>query len=438
MDPQEKELSEKRKRNMKLTVIHKALTYDLLFFYGIKFLFLAQVKNISASDIVLASAFYGIFKAIFQIPGVFIIDKIGTRKSLILADLINAISIIFVMFSTNLWWLIITNLFSGLGFAIRDVAEAGMLHKSIPDTENRGKTYSKVDGRGLGDYYYMSAISAVVSGFLFNINPYIPLWICIAILLISALIATKFKELDNLEQQEDANIGIFKRYKIYFKDLRLAFSFIFTSRRLKALMLYAGVMYGIIAVMNTYEMGLLEEISMSASVTGIIYAIMQVIAGISSKLQNRFHEKFKKRALTVIGISYTIACLIAGLISITTLPYAIVVGIILMSYVVRYLDTGFFHVLMKKYITNFTNAEVANKVYSAYSLVAGLGTTAICALGSVIVSYNNSIRYSMIIFGIAFLVVILLMLLYMKDRVGLEPEKYRKKDINYKEYISLK
>ena len=438
MDPQEKELSEKRKRNMKLTVIHKALTYDLLFFYGIKFLFLAQVKNISASDIVLASAFYGIFKAIFQIPGVFIIDKIGTRKSLILADLINAISIIFVMFSTNLWWLIITNLFSGLGFAIRDVAEAGMLHKSIPDTENRGKTYSKVDGRGLGDYYYMSAISAIVSGFLFNINPYIPLWICIAILLISALIATKFKELDNLEQQEDANIGIFKRYKIYFKDLRLAFSFIFTSRRLKALMLYAGVMYGIIAVMSTYEMGLLEEISMSASVTGIIYAIMQMIAGISSKLQNKFHEKFKKKALTVIGISYTIACLIAGLISITTLPYAIVVGIILMSYVVRYLDTGFFHVLMKKYITNFTNAEVANKVYSAYSLVAGLGTTVICALGSVIVSYNNSIRYSMIIFGIAFLVVILLMLLYMKDRVGLEPEKYRKKDINYKEYISLK
>lgn len=438
MDPQEKELSEKRKRNMKLTVIHKALTYDLLFFYGIKFLFLAQVKNISASDIVLASAFYGIFKAIFQIPGVFIIDKIGTRKSLILADLINAISIIFVMFSTNLWWLIITNLFFGLGFAIRDVAEAGMLHKSIPDTENRGKTYSKVDGRGLGDYYYMSAISAVVSGFLFNINPYIPLWICIAILLISALIATKFKELDNLEQQEDANIGIFKRYKIYFKDLRLAFSFIFTSRRLKALMLYAGVMYGIIAVMSTYEMGLLEEISMSASVTGIIYAIMQMIAGISSKLQNKFHEKFKKKALTVIGISYTIACLIAGLISITTLPYIIVVGIILTSYVIRYLDTGFFHVLMKKYITNFTNAEVANKVYSAYSLVAGLGTTAICALGSVIVSYNNSIRYSMIIFGIAFLVVILLMLLYMKDRVGLEPEKYRKKDINYKEYISLK
>lgn len=437
MEPEEKELSEKRRRNMKLTIIHKALTYDLLFFYGIKFLFLAQVKGISASDIVLASAFYGIFKAIFQIPGVFIIDKIGTRKSLILADLINVVSIIFVMFSTNLWWLIITNLFSGLGFAIRDVAEAGMLHKSIPETENRGKTYSKIDGRGLGDYYYISAISAVASGFLFNINPYIPLVICIAILLISALIATKFEELDNLEQQE-TNMGIFKRYKIYFKDLKLAFSFIFTSRRLKALMLYAGVMYGIIAVMNTYEMGLLEEISMSASVTGIIYAIMQVIAGISSKLQNRFHEKFKKRALTVIGISYTIACLIAGLISITTLPYAIVVGIILMSYVIRYLDTGFFHVLMKKYITNFTNAEVANKVYSAYSLVAGLGTTVICALGSVIVSHNNSIKYSMIIFGIAFLIVMLLMLLYMKDKVGLEPEKYRKKDINYKEYISLK
>lgn len=438
MDPQEKELSEKRKRNMQLTIIHKALTYDLLFFYGIKFLFLVQVKEISASDIVLATAFYGIFKAIAQIPGIFIIDKIGTRKSLILADLINAVSTIIFMFATNLWWLIITNLFSGIGFAIRDVAESGMLHKSIPESENKSKTYSKVDGKGLGNYFYVSAISAVVSGFLFNINPYIPLVICVVILLLSAVIATKFQEIESVEKQEDTNMSIHKRYKIYFKDLRLAFSFIFTSRRLKSLMLYAGVMYGIIAVMNTYEMGLLEEISISASTTGIIYAIMQVIAGISSKLQNRFHEKFKKRVLTVIGISYTAACLIAGLISVTAFPYIIVVGVILVSYVVRYLDTGFFYVLMKKYITNFTNAEVANKVYSAYSLVAGIGTTIICALGSAIVSYNNSIKYSMIIFGVAFLAVMLLILLYMKDRVGLEPQEYKKKDINYKEYVSLK
>lgn len=438
MDPQEKELSEKRKRNMKLTIIHKALTYDLLFFYGIKFLFLSQVKEISAGDIVLASAFYGIFKAIFQIPGVFIIDKIGNRKSLILADLINAVSIIFIIFSTNLCWLIITNLFSGMGFAIRDIAEPGMLHKSIPDSENKGKTYSKIDGRGLGNYYYISAISAMISGFLFNINPYIPLVICILILLVSAILATKFKEIEEIKQPKDKNISIYKRYKIYFKDLRLAFSFIFTSRRLKALMLYAGIMYGIITVMSTYEMGLLEEISMSASATGIIYAIMQVVAGISSKLQNKFHERFKNKTLTVIGISYAAACLIAGLISITSIPYMIVVGIILASYVVRYLDTGFFHVLIKKYITNFTNEEVANKVYSAYNLVAGLGTTIICALGSMIVSYNNSIRYSMIIFGIAFLAIILMVLFYMKNRVGLEPQEYRKKDINYKEYVSLK
>ncbi len=80
MDPQEKELSEKRKRNMQLTIIHKALNIRPSIFYGIKFLFLVQVKEISASDIVLATAFYGIFKAIAQIPGIFIIDKIGTRK----------------------------------------------------------------------------------------------------------------------------------------------------------------------------------------------------------------------------------------------------------------------------------------------------------------------------------------------------------------------
>ena len=39
---------------------------------------------------------------------------------------------------------------------------------------------------------------------------------------------------------------------------------------------------------------------------------------------------------------------------------------------------------------------------------------------------------------ITFLVIMSLVLYYMKNRVGLKPEEYRKKDINYKEYVRLK
>ena len=60
-------------------------------------------------------------------------------------------------------------------------------------------------------------------------------------------------------------------------------------------MLFSGVMYGIIMVMNTYEMGLLDEMGLSASITGIIYAIMQIVAGISSKQHEKIHQKYKNK-----------------------------------------------------------------------------------------------------------------------------------------------
>jgi MFS family permease len=433
MESKEKEQVNARKKNMRIYSVHRMLTFDLLFYYAIKFLFLTQVKGFTASDIVTVSAFLGLFKVLFQIPITVVIDKIGNRRSLIIADLFQATSVTVIMLSNSLPVLIIGNLFGAIAVAMKDVAEPGLLNSSIPDVKEKSQIYSKIDGKSVGNFYYISAFSAIVSGFLFDINGYIPMTICVIILLISALLATGFTELTPVQKQED----IKKYYKTYFRDLKLAFSFIFNSSRLKALMLFSGVMYGIIMVMNTYEMGLLDEMGLSASITGIIYAIMQIVAGISSKHHEKIHQKYKNKTLSIVGVSYTLACLMAGIIAVTGLPYWLIIGIIVATYAVRYLSTGFYYVLIKKYITNFTNGEVANKVYSAHSFVIGLGNLIICAFGAVI-SSNFSVKHSMIIFGIVFFTIMILILNYMRTRVGLDPSAYRKKDINYKEYIGLK
>ena len=433
MESKEKEQINARKKNMRIYSVHRMLTFDLLFYYAIKFLFLTQVKGFTASDIVVVSAFLGLFNVLFQIPITVVIDKIGNRRSLIIADLFQATSVTVIMLSNSLPVLIIGNLFGAIAVAMKDVAEPGLLNSSIPDVKEKSQIYSKIDGKSVGNFYYISAFSAIVSGFLFDINGYIPMTICVIILLISALLATGFTELIPVQKQED----IKKYYKTYFRDLKLAFSFIFNSSRLKALMLFSGVMYGIIMVMNTYEMGLLDEMGLSASITGIIYAIMQIVAGISSKQHEKIHQKYKNKTLSIVGVLYTLACLMAGIIAVTGLPYWLIIGIIVATYAVRYLSTGFYYVLIKKYITNFTNGEVANKVYSAHSFVIGLGNLIICAFGAII-SSNFSVKHSMIIFGIVFFTIMILILNYMRTRVGLDPNSYRKKDINYKEYIGLK
>ena len=70
-----------RKINMRIFPIYKMLSWDLLFFYTINFLFLTQIKNISASDVVLTDSFYALFVMILQIPINIIIAFLGKKRA---------------------------------------------------------------------------------------------------------------------------------------------------------------------------------------------------------------------------------------------------------------------------------------------------------------------------------------------------------------------
>ena len=52
------EIEKQRKQNIKIYSIYRMLSADHIFFYAIDFLFLTQVKNISAADIVLGQSFF--------------------------------------------------------------------------------------------------------------------------------------------------------------------------------------------------------------------------------------------------------------------------------------------------------------------------------------------------------------------------------------------
>ena len=77
-------LKAKREKNLKLYIKYKMFSWDMLFYYAIIFLFFTQVKNISASNVLLAEAFYPLFKAVLLLILTVIIEKFGKRKALII------------------------------------------------------------------------------------------------------------------------------------------------------------------------------------------------------------------------------------------------------------------------------------------------------------------------------------------------------------------
>ena len=429
-------LSDKDK-NMKLYALHRMLTADLLFYYAIKVIFLTGFKGIPVKDIVIASLFIGVFKIFFQAPAAILVERIGAKKCLMVSDISRIIAVIFVMASSSITLLIVSSFFEAISLAVKEVSETTMLNFVIPDDQDKPTKIARIESKGLCNFYFVSAVASLLSGALYNSNPYIPMCLTILTIIIAVRVDFMFDDVHPNKRKLSFGKEVIEEYRMYFSDLRLGLKFVFKSRRLRSLMLFAGLMYGMTLVMNTYEINLLQNINITATFIGIIYASMQVISGISSKLHNKIHKKFRNKTLTVIGLSYVIAILVAAITAVINFNYGIVVAIIVIAYGVRYFVNGAYNVLIKKYIVNFTSYEMVNKVYSDYGITTGIGNVIIGSIGAIIAS-NFDIKYSMLIFGLIFTIFMILTLIYMKTRIGLKPEEYRKKDIDYNEYISLK
>lgn len=419
--------TQKRKQNMKLYSMYRAISADILFFYAIDFLFLTQVKNISASDVVLKSSFYALFMIILQIPANILIDKMGTRRCTILANIFNVIYLIMIMLATDLQILIIAEFVSALCFSIKDVSDTTLLNISIPEGEKKGEIFSKIEGKGSKNYYYINAITMVISGFLYTINPYIPVIGAVIIAIIATILSAGFQDIEI----SDTNIES-KRFSVdeYIIDLKNSFKFIIKSHRLRSLILYSGIMWGTFCLASTYRTSLLEEVGISATWIAIISAIVGIASGIGSKHQLKIHTMFRNKTLSVLAIATAITIWLSGIVGNSSLSPNTIMILVTTFYVILNIGKGTYGVIMTRYLSNFTNATILPKIYSVNAISRNVFRMIIGFLGSYILSITNTAN-SLILTGIIFGIVTIALISYMKTRTGLKPEEYKKEDIEF-------
>ena len=187
-----KEIVNARKQNMKIYSLYRTISLDLIFYYAIEFLFLTQVKGITPSQTVLSTSFYAIFMIILQIPASVIIDKLGTKKCTVFANVFNTLFIILIMTCGSMYQLIFAQFISALCFSLKDISDGALLNYSIPETKKKGDIFSRIEGKGFQNYFFVNSITAVISGFLYVINPYIPITLTLIFTIFSVILNTPF------------------------------------------------------------------------------------------------------------------------------------------------------------------------------------------------------------------------------------------------------
>lgn len=411
-----------RKHNLRLYPKYLMLGYDLLFFYGIRVMFLLDVKGITESQILLAATVYALSMIVMQVPATLLASKIGYKNTAIAGNIFNIIWAILMITFDGFAGLALSQFISGVAFALKFVSEPNLLSTSIPQapTYQRNEIFSRLDKKGFSRYCIFSAISTIISGFLYDINPYIPIFLCLICVIAATAISFNFYDIQEEESKES--------FKDYIKDLKKGYKFITKSKRLRALLIMTGAIWGIIVLLDSYQLTLLENIGATSVQVGFVFAMFELTRGLFSNTALDFNKKFKNRSLTNILLTFAIGFILAGIIAMSQLPFYTKLVIIVVILLIMGAANAIDQILAKKYVNNFAGTKILPAIYSSKSICDNIFRTIITLLGSAIVGIYN-IDIAMIAMGIFILILTLVLTVYSKDKLGLKPEEYTQKDI---------
>ena len=428
-----------RAHNRKVLMPYRIISFDLLFYYTISYLFLVNVRGFSTAVIVFTDAFYPFFKLLLQLPATILIQRIGKKKSLIFANSFVILFVLATIYAFNTFILILSNLFLAIAFVIKGMCDSTSLFESLEPGEKVREEFSKCESKSIAAYYFLDAFTSLLTGFLYVVNPFLPLYISLFKEVLATALCFRLKEFpteqnDELYEKVEKNPTASDELKKYIKNLSQAFKFIFKSKRLRSLILYNALFTCMLSLMITLRRSLLDDTNVSSEYFGIIFTVLGIVAAVSSSYTYRIHTKYRNRTLTFLGLLFIGSSFLSGFVVFAKLPLAIMYYIMLLMFSIQYIIRGPFYTLIKQYLNSFCDNDMRLKIYSANLFVEYIIQTTISFICSqVLLHYTNAETTMIMSLSIGILLAVLLA--YMVHRVGLKPEEYPKEDINYNEYM---
>lgn len=189
---------ERVEKSNKIYPIYYGLSSDLVFWIAINTLFLSTVKNLSAFQINSLTTISTILAIVLYFFDSKIINKIGNITSVRLANLLLLLSSLLLTFSKSYFFLLLGQILYEFAFIFKAI-DSVILIKNLKYLKKEEK-YLEIKNKGTTIYSLITMIISLISGFLFNINPYLPMFICVFICTINLILSMFIVEADIKEE----------------------------------------------------------------------------------------------------------------------------------------------------------------------------------------------------------------------------------------------
>lgn len=289
------EIDRRIKLSNKIYPYLSGLSSDLLFLAAINTIFLTTVKMLSASQISLLSAISILITIISQGLVLKIIKKIGNIKSVRLGLLMLFIGAILITFGSSFITIVIGEIFYNVASLFKGMDNI-ILRRNLK-YQNNESDFIRIQNRSSLVYAISTMICSFIAGYIFNINNYLPMIMCIIICFFNLLFSSLLYESPTVQENK-------KEEKKPFQWTKILFMIVFTF----------GLLYGTLEtaqdnskIFIQYFMQNYESIEKTAIYLTVIIAfsrIARVLAGLSF---NKIYDKIKNKFIILLNIVLILA-----------------------------------------------------------------------------------------------------------------------------------
>lgn len=308
----------------KMYPLYDGLSKDLLFYIAIDTLFLSVAKGFSAFQI----SFLGVaptFICILMQPILLkSVKKLGNVNASRVGTFMLLLSAILKTFGTTFLVISIAQVLYDGAFVFKSM-ESISLRNNL-EYQNNSPAYMRIRGASNTIYATATFIIAIVAGPLFNISPYLPMYLCITFCLITCILSFSFYEvkINNLQDKTEKKDENKKRKKGKMSRIIL-------------MGLISNTIFLNVVVVGQQDSKLFIQyqltdwygITKTATYLSLIVASSRLVRIILNMAFNRYYMRFKNQVPIVLSIILAIGFL--SIILGAVLPLHNIIKVLLMA-----------------------------------------------------------------------------------------------------------
>lgn len=282
--------NKKSKRILKILPWYMGLSYGLLFYTPISTLFFTIAKNLSPSQITLLGTISTLLCILLQPLLLKIIKKINNVLSVRIGSILLLLSVLLITFG-NFYMIMIGIILETIAFTFKDMINIILRNNLIYAFKN--DEYIKYKNKSFLIYSIATAVIALVVGYLFNLNYYIPMiccMICCAIIIIMSLFIDDIKT-ENVEEKSNNSYS-----KIIIKN-----------KMIINIILFFGLIRTCIALgFNNSELFIQQELKYFFNIAkttyyfSLIVFVSRIVRILSNLCLNKIYLKLREKLLILL------------------------------------------------------------------------------------------------------------------------------------------